>query len=35
VSKFIVLLSALVLCALPQAASLRAQEKHPDFTGVY
>jgi hypothetical protein len=35
VSKFIVLLSALVLCALPQAASLRALEKHPDFTGVY
>ena len=35
-SKSIALLSALLLWALPQsAASLRAQEKHPDFTGVY
>ena len=35
-SKAIALLSALLLWALPQStASLRAQEKHPDFTGVY
>ena len=35
-SKSIALLSALLLCALQQsAATLRAQEKHPDFTGVY
>ncbi|HET9269465.1 MAG TPA: hypothetical protein VFO31_14925 [Vicinamibacterales bacterium] len=35
-SKAIALLSALLLWALPEStASLRAQEKHPDFTGVY
>ena len=35
-SKSIALLSALLLSALPAGvASLRAQEKHPDFTGVY
>ena len=35
-SKTIALLSAAFLCALPgPTASLRAQEKHPDFTGVY
>jgi hypothetical protein len=36
VSKSIALLSAVLICALPEStASLRAQEKHPDFTGVY
>ena len=35
-SKSIALLSAVLMCALPEStASLRAQEKHPDFTGVY
>ena len=35
-SKTIALLSAAFICALPgPAASLRAQETHPDFTGVY
>jgi hypothetical protein len=36
VSKTIALLSAAFISALPgPAASLRAQENHPDFTGVY
>jgi hypothetical protein len=36
VSKPMAALSALLLCALVQStAPLRAQEKHPDFTGVY
>ena len=35
-SKSIALLAAAFMCALPgPVASLRAQEKHPDFTGVY
>ena len=35
-SKAIALLSLVFMCALPgPTATLRAQEKHPDFTGVY
>src|SRR5690242_642309 len=36
VSKTFAVLSAVLMCALPgPAASLRAQQAHPDFTGVY
>jgi hypothetical protein len=36
VSKTIALLTAVLMCALPApTASLRAQDAHPDFTGVY